>query len=232
MFAFILFIFGCCQGSFIALSLTRYYTTDSIFQPRSYCASCHQTLPYWQLIPIVSYLTLKGQCFYCKKNFDNTSFYIELLTGSLVVLLYGLFLLKNTAFSIIILLFFSFWLTFFDLYFYIVEPHILYISSAISLCYQIHLNSFRSLHLSEFFLLLIFFYLFDHYAPNKIGHGDIKLLLSWSLILPSHLLLMTIFLAATLAIIILYLLPEHKTKQGVPFVPFLFLSLLINSLFL
>lgn len=225
---FIMFIFGCCMGSFISLSLERYYTTDSILTPRSYCLSCHKILPFWQLIPLLSYLLLKGRCFYCKKKFNSTNFYIELLTGTLFVLLSYMILSKPSNLPIISLLFFSFWLTFFDLYFFIVEPTLLLISSILSLIFQLYFNGFHSIHLTDFFLLFVFFYLYYHYYPNNIGLGDIKLLLSWSLILSNYLLLMTILLAAALAIVTFYLLPNFKPRHGLPFVPFLFVSLLIN----
>lgn len=229
---FIPFTLGCCIGSFISLSLDRYYTTDSLLSPRSYCLSCQKTLSYWQLIPLLSYLLLKGRCYYCNYPFSNSSFYIELLTGNLFALLFYLIRLTPSNLPIVLLIFSSFWLTFFDLYFFIVEPTILFISTILSLILQSYLNGFYSIPIIDFFILFLFFYLYNHYFPSKIGQGDIKLLLSWSLILSNYLLLVTILLASVLAIMTFYFLPNRKTQQGLPFVPFLFVALLTNYLLL
>lgn len=69
-------LLNLCLSSFVACLSERRCTNDSLLT-RSHCQSCQQTLPWHQLIPIVSYLFAKGHCRYCKAPIPKLLFITE-----------------------------------------------------------------------------------------------------------------------------------------------------------
>ncbi|HZB87881.1 MAG TPA: prepilin peptidase [Terracidiphilus sp.] len=57
---------GLAFGSFLNVCLSRWPAGESIIQPRSHCRSCNRTLTWWENIPLVSWLALRGRCRTCK----------------------------------------------------------------------------------------------------------------------------------------------------------------------
>lgn len=53
----------------------------SIWTGRSVCPSCKKQLPWWALIPIFSYIFLRGKCFNCKKKISIYYFLAEVISG-------------------------------------------------------------------------------------------------------------------------------------------------------
>lgn len=74
------FIFGAVFGSFIDCIANRSYTKQS-FWGRSHCDNCKKTLTWYQLFPIISYLTLRGKCTSCHKKISLESTLVEIITG-------------------------------------------------------------------------------------------------------------------------------------------------------
>jgi len=61
------FILGLVLGSFIKALADRSLSSKS-FWGRSYCQYCKHKLAWYDLFPVISYLTLKGKCRYCHKK--------------------------------------------------------------------------------------------------------------------------------------------------------------------
>lgn len=79
------FIFGLTVGSFLNVLIDRLPNDKSILG-RSHCDYCRKTLQPQDLIPIISYIILKGRCRFCKKSLSFQYPLIELLTGLFFVL--------------------------------------------------------------------------------------------------------------------------------------------------
>lgn len=60
-----IFIFGTIIGSFLNVCIYRIPKEESIAYPPSHCGSCGHNLKVWDLVPIFSWLFLKGKCRYC-----------------------------------------------------------------------------------------------------------------------------------------------------------------------
>lgn len=75
------FGFGAVIGSFVNALLWRLHAGESVAHGRSYCPHCRHTLGPVDLVPIVSYLLLRGRCRYCRKNIDVQYLLIELALG-------------------------------------------------------------------------------------------------------------------------------------------------------
>lgn len=63
-----LIIMGLCWGSFLNVLYVRTLSGESIILPPSKCPKCGHSLLWWQNIPIVSFLLLKGKCFFCNRT--------------------------------------------------------------------------------------------------------------------------------------------------------------------
>ena len=80
-FLFIIFIIGASVGSFLNLVAYRSIHGGKIITTRSACTSCKHTLSYSDLVPIFSFLLLKGKCRYCGKPISWQYPLVEAATG-------------------------------------------------------------------------------------------------------------------------------------------------------
>ena len=83
----LIFMIGACFGSFISCMSHRYITHESILG-RSHCDYCGHTLHVLDLIPVLSYILLKGQCRYCRHKLNKSLLVHELTAGFLFILFY------------------------------------------------------------------------------------------------------------------------------------------------
>ncbi len=85
LYLILLFIFGTVIGSFLNLCIHRLPKGQSIIKPRSHCPACNHELQPWELIPILSYLLVRGKCRHCGQPISLRYPLVELLTGLLFV---------------------------------------------------------------------------------------------------------------------------------------------------
>lgn len=84
MIYFYLIIFallGAAVGSFLNVVIDRLPQKQSLAFPPSHCPVCNQRLRAWDLVPVVSYLLLKGCCRYCRAPIPRRVFWVELGTA-------------------------------------------------------------------------------------------------------------------------------------------------------
>ena len=84
-------LLGLFVGSFLNVCMDRLPQGQSIFRPRSHCAVCKHKLGNLDLIPIFSYLWLRGRCRYCRAHIPLRLPIIEGVTALLFALLYWKF---------------------------------------------------------------------------------------------------------------------------------------------
>lgn len=85
-----IFAFGSCIGSFLNVVIYRLPRGKSLAHPPSACPGCDKRIAFYDNIPLVSYLVLRGKCRKCKMGISIRYFCVELLTALLFV---GVFLL-------------------------------------------------------------------------------------------------------------------------------------------
>ncbi|MGD9105358.1 MAG: A24 family peptidase [Desulfobacterales bacterium] len=85
----IIFIFGICIGSFLNVCIYRLPTSKSIVEPlHSICPSCNSHIRFYDNIPVLSYLWLKGRCRRCNAPISFRYPTVELMSACMAM---GLF---------------------------------------------------------------------------------------------------------------------------------------------
>jgi len=142
---FIPFVSGLVIGSFLNCVIYRLEKEESFLKGRSYCPNCKHILNWQDLIPVVSFLWLKGQCRYCQKPISWQYPMVELATGLMFLLIFlasrdlaqpDNFLLFNTVYlwvltSLLIVIFV------YDLRHYIIPDSIVYPGIIIAVLYRL-----------------------------------------------------------------------------------------------
>jgi len=75
------FVAGACMGSFLNVCALRIPEGQSVVRPPSRCPQCGHSLPWYENIPILSFLILKGRCRSCAKPISWQYPLVEALTG-------------------------------------------------------------------------------------------------------------------------------------------------------
>jgi leader peptidase (prepilin peptidase)/N-methyltransferase len=76
-------LLGLAFGSFLNVCLSRWPTGESIVHPRSHCMVCGRTLAWWENVPLVSWLALRGRCRTCRAWIGWRYPLVELAVGVL-----------------------------------------------------------------------------------------------------------------------------------------------------
>lgn len=239
IYLILFFILGLVFGSFYNVVGFRLSTEGSLIKPKqSYCPNCRHTLHIKDLVPIFSYVFLKGKCRYCGKKISIFYPAVELFTGILFAVCYysfgfsydlGIALLLVSYFSIVIVS---------DLNYYIIPDQVTIAMGILIIIVNILKYGFiGSLeYLLYGFIMFLFMYLVGIignfiFKQEALGGGDIKLLFVLGLTLPLMLSFFGIVLATVLAFpISLYFVIKHKDKI-IPFGPFLIAAFLLLFLF-
>lgn len=74
---------GLAFGSFLNVCLSRWPAGESIVKPRSHCRSCGRSLAWWENVPLLSWIALRGRCRRCKTRIGWRYVLVELAVGAL-----------------------------------------------------------------------------------------------------------------------------------------------------
>ena len=85
------FIFGLVVGSFINVVVWRLPREQSIIYPSSHCPKCKNPIAWYDNIPIISFLLLKGRCRHCGERISLRYPVIELISGFLSIICWWCF---------------------------------------------------------------------------------------------------------------------------------------------
>ena len=250
-----LFIFGACLGSFLCCQARRlhYRTKKGKKRPlgsRSVCFHCGKKLVWYDNIPIVSWLVLKGRCRTCHHKIGLAEFLAEIFTALSLLLLglnfnlsaspleWTLFLLRTIL--VLVLIF----LALYDGLYGELPTKYLYLAITLSLCF-FTINLYQKISHSGFspdlllqplfaVLVLSGTYLALHLVSRGkwVGDGDWLLALPLALSLANFwLALLTLFLANLLACVISLPLVRKNSRQKVHLGPFLVAAFILVSAF-
>jgi len=86
-----IFIIGSLIGSFFNVCIYRLPRGESIVFPRSHCAHCNHIIYWFDNIPFLSYLILRGKCRFCARPILFRYFLVEFLTAAILLVFYVFF---------------------------------------------------------------------------------------------------------------------------------------------
>jgi len=221
----------------------------SIVYGRSECVSCKHILSPIDLIPVLSWLSLKGKCRYCDKPISSQYPLVEILTALLFVFSYVFWPVKINSFSSYI--FFFAWLiilagfivlTLFDfkkflLPFLIIKPLLVISLLTLTVClFFANDRSYYFFHLISGLMLGGILYLLYIFSDGKwLGGGDVSLgaLIGLQLSSPTFipLVLLISSIGGLLFLFILNMIKKVGFKVKIPFGPFLMFGCFITVLF-
>lgn len=227
----IIFIFGMCIGSFLNVCIYRLPTSKSIANPsHSICPSCSRRIRFYDNIPVLSYIWLKGRCRNCNAPISFRYPLVELMNGIVAVSLlfkFGLSLESLVYFAFISSLIV---ITFIDLDHQIIPDIITLPGIPMGLAASFALPTI-TLKASALGLLIGGGSLwFVAWAYNLIAHrdgmggGDIKLLAMMGTIIGWKGVIFTIFASSVIGScvgITMMLIKDKNMKFAIPFGPFL-----------
>ncbi|WP_392565655.1 prepilin peptidase [Utexia brackfieldae] len=183
-------LIGSCMGSFLYLFQARlivpyppyYRSLKLLYQPRSHCSLCHKPLLIWQLIPIVSWLLLRGRCAFCQKHIGINSLLTE-LSFAVIFMLSEWHFNHHQSMTFILLSIWFYILACYDIKYYLLPDIFVAPFYAIGLIFCIMGYTDNSL-IQAFINCLITFIaigmiaaIFYYYKNHSgIGFGDIKLI--------------------------------------------------------
>ena len=120
MFYLLVFILGSIWGSFCNVCIYRLPGNESMFKSRSLCPSCKKQINWYDNIPFLSYIILKGKCRNCNYKISFQYFLVELITATSFLIIYILYGTSITTLLLIILSIFFIIIFFIDLKHFII----------------------------------------------------------------------------------------------------------------
>jgi len=235
-------IVGCAVGSFLNVCIFRLPREQSLIRPASRCPACKRPIAWYDNIPVLSYVLLRGACRRCRKPISWRYPLVELLTGFMTVAVVHRF--GSGAVGLIYAAFV--WAlivsSFIDLDFRIIPDEIslggLVVGVAASLLIPaLHGADSRLLSLGRsvvgllvgggvlYLTGLIGDFLFK---KESMGGGDIKLLAMAGSILGWKPVTLTFFLAPLLALGPGLFVLLRKKSHEIPYGPFLALAMVLS----
>jgi leader peptidase (prepilin peptidase) / N-methyltransferase len=231
VFFYIIFIIcGLAMGSFLGVVAYRLPRKLSIIKPRSFCPHCKREIPFYDNIPVISYIILKGRCRYCKKRIPLNTLLIEVITAMVFVLNYIFFGLSIKTISGIILCSILVLISFIDIEFQIIPNVIIFPFALVGLAFSIFLNLkswwMPFVYSAGAFLFMLIIHLI---YPRGMGMGDVKL----SFLLGAYLVRNVVpalflgFLAGAIYGVLLIIIKKRKLRHVISFGPFISIGSII-----
>jgi leader peptidase (prepilin peptidase)/N-methyltransferase len=88
------FIIGLAVGSFLNVCIVRLPKGESLIRPGSHCPICNSPIRFYDNVPLLSYLVLRGKCRQCKTSISLRYFLVEALSGLMGLALFRTFGLR------------------------------------------------------------------------------------------------------------------------------------------
>ena len=235
-------LLGFTVGSFLNVCLDRLPRGESILNPPSHCQACHHRLAAKDLIPIFSYLWLRGHCRYCQAPIPKRLPWVELATGGMFAFLYasygltpklGVMAFYSCLFIIIFVV---------DLEQGLILNKVVYPGMAVALLFALFLpqpwiTQLKFHGIANFavggsigFALLL---LIAIISRGGMGWGDVKLAALIGLATGFPLVLLALLIGAIiggLVAVALLIAKKRGRKEAIPFGPFLSLATLVTLL--
>ena len=234
-------ILGLVVGSFLNVCIDRLPQNKSIAYPPSHCEACQHKLAAKDLIPVFSYLRLRGRCRYCQASIPRKLMWVELATTVMFALLYwhyglsaqlGVMAFYACLFIIIFVI---------DLEHGLILNRVVYPGMIVALLLSLYPWPWfsESIGMRVAYAALggaagfAIFLLIAIVSRGGMGWGDVKLAALMGLAIGFPLVFVAIIMAAILGGIVavaLMIAKKRTRRQTIPFGPFLALAAMVTLL--
>ena len=234
------FIFGLCIGSFLNVCIYRLPESKSIVQPRSMCPHCGALIRFYDNIPILSYILLKGKCRHCSASIAFRYPVVELISGVFALGVYLTYGIRLEALIYFVFIATLLVITFIDIDHQIIPDVItlpgipIFLAASFALRQISFVESILGILVGGGSLFLVAWLYHLLTKKEGMGGGDIKLLAMIGAVVGWKGVLFTIFVASAVGTLVgmLIILKTRKTlKLAVPFGPFLAMGGMMYILF-
>ncbi len=179
----IIICFGLAWGSFLNVVIYRLPLRMSLFKPSSSCPHCNEKIKFYDNIPVLSFLLLRGKCRHCKGKISLRYPLVELLTAVSFLLLYSQYSLSFFFFASCIFACALIALGFIDFYHQILPDEITLPGLLLALIYSLFradLNLRQALIgavAGAGFLLFVYYAYYLLRKKEGLGLGDVTMML-------------------------------------------------------
>jgi Type II secretory pathway, prepilin signal peptidase PulO and related peptidases len=232
-------------GSFCNVCIYRLPLEKNIIKGRSFCTSCEKQINWYDNIPLLSFIFLKGKCRCGKSKISLQYFIVELLSAISFVLIYYFYGVSITTLLLIILTIFFIIIFFIDIKHYIIPNELTFPLMFIGFVKSFDPNLNQSLFPNyinsligglfgySIIWLIIFFYK-NLRKKEGMGLGDAKLIAVVGFWFGWFSIPFTIFISSFVALIFSVPSLLKKTRNmstQIPFGPFIIIGCLIYVYF-
>ena len=222
-----MFLIGMCVASFMNVVIERVPRNESFVKGRSHCDHCGETLKWYDLIPIVSYIFLRGKCRYCHTSIPIRGFLIEIFGGLIGMFCFYRFGFEYETILMFVIAMILLAITMIDFDTMIIPDglNIAMFIVSIVLMYVRHMSLLESI--MGMFCISVPMILLNVLIAESFGGGDIKLMFLFGIVIGYPLCICDIFLATFIAFpVAVYTLFSRKDNL-IPFGPFLAMAAIL-----
>jgi leader peptidase (prepilin peptidase)/N-methyltransferase len=261
MISVVVFAFGLVVGSFLNVCIVRLPRGGSIVTPSSHCPHCRSGIRFYDNIPLISFLLLRGKCRNCGEPISWQYPLVELMNGLFYVWIVNEFWIGGEAVLMMALCSSLIVITFIDLEHLIIPDSItlpgMLVGLSLAPFFMSSLADPLPFHLDSLFLhagpyltgflnsliglilgggpLLAIGWIWEKLRHvEAMGGGDIKLMGMVGSFLGWKGALLTIMLGAisgSVVGVLMIVLKKHKMEKLIPFGPFLAIGAVASAFF-
>jgi leader peptidase (prepilin peptidase)/N-methyltransferase len=234
MILILIILIGLALGSFLNVCIYRIPLKKSVLLPGSFCPKCGAKIRFWDNIPLLSFILLKGKCRKCKSKISLQYPLVEFVTSVLILICYWRFgwgweFVAKTILCLSLIVIF-----FIDLRHRIIPDVVVLPGLALGFFFSFFLKSPSVVNsLIGIFVGGVLFYLAAVlgellFRKESMGGGDIKLAMMLGAFLGWQKIFLVFLISAVLGVMIggiaLFSSKEVKETRMIPFGPFLALG--------
>lgn len=233
----IVFLYGIVLGSFLNVLIYRLPLNESIAKERSHCTRCGKKIKWYDLIPLLSYIILRGKCRYCNEKVSLQYPIVELINGlgyTLIIYIKGfsiVSILMCLIFSLLIAISVIDWRTMEIPFGLNISIFVLAVIRII-FDYENLLNHLIGFVVISGFMLICLIIARVVKGIDAFGGGDIKLMAAAGLFVGAKEVILAFFVGCILGAVIHTLRMKISGAESVlAFGPYLCAGLLISMLY-
>ncbi|HAN09300.1 MAG TPA: prepilin peptidase [Clostridiales bacterium] len=231
---------GLAIGSFLNVCIYRIPRQESIVSGSSHCTSCNEKIRWYDMIPVLSYILLKGKCRKCGARISIKYPIVEILNAVLYVCLFYKYQISNDFYIFAITTSIFIVIAMIDYEHQIIPNRLIVLFLLMAILYRMNWfikldNNYLVLSdgIIAAFAAFVVFFLLMTFSGGGMGGGDVKLIFPVGLMFGVEQIAYVVLVSSVLAsifAIILIIAKKANRKTPIPFGTFLAMGVYIMIL--